>query len=330
LEPKLQQACDRLLELAHPVEGAIVALHLPSGRVLAWAERRGRSGKPVVTSARAPSASVLKIVTTAALLERGQVSPADRVCISGGLRAIERRHLEPARGGDVACDRFGQALGHSRNAAFAQLVTRHLLRHDLIEFAERFGFNHDAPFDVAVPVGKIDVPYGDLEFARTATGFENSVLSPVGGAHLAAVVAGGGMARRFHLVEQAGDYLASSEPEVVGRVIGARTAYLLTRMMEVTVHSGTALEAFTDERGRTFFGALRVAGKTGTLQPRPTAPTASWFVGFAPSRRPELALAVLLQNGRLWRRQAKEVGRDVLRSYFSGRGFRSVTAPFPS
>jgi cell division protein FtsI/penicillin-binding protein 2 len=129
----------------------------------------------------------------------------------------------------------------------------------------------------------------------------------------------------LRIVERAGDYAAPDDPEVTGRVISPRTAYLLTRMMEVTVHSGTALEAFTDEHGNNYLGSVRAAAKTGTLQRSPGAPTTSWFVGFAPSRRPELVISVLLSNGRTYRRQAKEVGRDVLRAWFAGR--RGVKHP---
>ena len=73
---------------------------------------------------------------------------------------------------------------------------------------------------------------------------------------------------------------------------------------------------------------MQVAGKTGTLRPTPHSPTTSWFVGFAPSRRPRIVVGVLLQNGKVWRQKANEVARDVLRVWFARDAhYRRVTDP---
>jgi cell division protein FtsI/penicillin-binding protein 2 len=46
----------------------------------------------------------------------------------------------------------------------------------------------------------------------------------------------------------------------------------------------------------------------------------SWFAGFAPSRKPEVAVAVLLANDEKWWRKGNEVARDVLDAYFDTAG----------
>jgi penicillin-binding protein A len=97
--------------------------------------------------------------------------------------------------------------------------------------------------------------------------------------------------------------------------------------MEVTIHSGTCRQAFSNHAGKNYLGNIMVAGKTGTLRPDTDGTTlTSWFVGFAPSRAPEVVVAVMLQNGIVWRRKANEVARDLLRCYFAGRPL--VTDPF--
>lgn len=93
------------------------------------------------------------------------------------------------------------------------------------------------------------------------------------------------------------------------------------------MRSGTSAEAFQDERGRSYLGRVQVAGKTGTLKPTATSPTSSWFVGFAPSRSPEIIVSVLLQNPDEWHRKANQVARDLLRAYFHQKGTPGVTAP---
>lgn len=336
LDPELQQSAERLLGHARPRAGAVVAIEARTGRLLVWSELSEKRRAPsLLSTAREPAASVLKVVTSAALLERSHVSPSQRVCISGGLHGIERRHLDPPRDAGVLCSEFGLALGHSRNAVYAQLVTRYLMRQDLIDVAGRFGFNARLPFDADATMGTLQVPYNDLEFARAATGFRGSKLSALGAAYLAYVVANGGRAAELHIVRSAGDYHVPERKQFLGKVIEPATAHTLTRMMEVTVNSGTSLDAFTDESGKNYLPGIRVAGKTGTLaravrnerSRSPEIDTTSWFIGFAPSRNPEIVLSVLLVNGPVWRRKAKGIARDLLRSYFAAHGHSNVSDP---
>jgi cell division protein FtsI/penicillin-binding protein 2 len=66
---------------------------------------------------------------------------------------------------------------------------------------------------------------------------------------------------------------------------------------------------------------VQVAGKTGSLD-RKEGPflAYSWFVGFAPAERPEVAVAVLLGNGMSWHKHAHQVAAEVLSDYFHGEG----------
>lgn len=317
LDPHLQSTTRQLLASARPVVGGVVAIHAPTGRVLAWEEyrRKGQSGHPI-TEAMTPAASLFKIVTAVALFERTPVLPTTNVCISGGERTVERAHLTPPeRRTPALCRPFEEALGFSRNAVFAQLATEHLLHRDLIDVAERLGFNRPLAFDTPAVLGTLTVPYNDLEFARTAAGFRGSKLSVLGGAQLAYLVANEGRTPRITLnaldtPETAKDADAEDAP------MKPRTARRLRRMLEVTVHSGTCLSAFSDDQGQSYLGNIRVAGKTGTLKPLSKGPTTSWFIGFAPSRSPELVVSVMLENSPVWRRKASHVARDVMRAYF--------------
>ena len=327
LDPALSRAAQRLLEQAHPVEGAAVVIDLRTNSLRVFAEvQRGASHGSVITEARMPAASVFKLVTTAALFESGGVKPSDRVCISGGMRSVERKHLDPPQGPGVSCGPFSQALGFSRNAVYAQLATRRLARRDLIDVAERLGFNQNVPFDWPVPLGTLTVPYNDLEFARTATGFQGSTLSPLGAAFLASIIAQGGLAQRLHLIApQQTETLPDEEAPL--RVLKPGTARRLTKMMEVTVRSGTSRHVFSDESGRSLLPGVRVAGKTGTLRPGSRTETTSWFVGFAPADKPEIAVSVMLENGSVWRQRAAEVARDLLRVYFHRKGLTKIVDP---
>ncbi len=293
----------------------------------------------MLTSARLPAASLFKVVTTTALFESTSVTPQDQVCINGGVHGIERRHLEPARGPGTECGRFAWALGHSKNAVFAQLATRLLTRDLLLETAERLGFNSKLQLDDGeenAELGRLTLPYNDLEFARAAAGFQGSSLSPLGAAYLMTLIARGGapVPLRLHDAVVAAEPPSESDDTPAAPrpspVFSARTAQRLTRMLEVTVETGTSRGAFTGPDGKRYLPGIRVAGKTGTLRPEQGEDTmTSWFVGFAPSRSPEIVVSVMLVNGHTYRRKANELARDLLRTYFHAHGrSQSVSDPF--
>ena len=75
------------------------------------------------------------------------------------------------------------------------------------------------------------------------------------------------------------------------------TANALVRMLEVTTRRGTSRKAFASRQGRPSY---RAAGKTGTLNVRRPSRMLSWFAGFAPSRKPEVVVAVMLANDISW------------------------------
>ena len=53
-----------------------------------------------------------------------------------------------------------------------------------------------------------------------------------------------------------------------------------------------------DGSGRTAaIPGVRVAGKTGTAQHGRAAPPHAWFIGFAPADDPQVAVAVIVENG---------------------------------
>jgi len=333
LDAGLTRVAERLLRLAKPVEGAIVALDPKTGRILAFDAITNGNSFDVLTQARLPAASLFKVVTTTALFETTSLRPQDRVCINGGVHGIERRHLEPAHGPGTQCGRFAWALGHSKNAVFAQLATRLLSRDDLLKTAERLGFNGKLPLDDGeeqAELGKLNVPYNDLDFARAAAGFQGSSLSPLGAAYLMTLIARGGSPIGLRLHEATGEAPDASLTPQSAPLFSARTAQRLTRMLEVTVETGTSRAAFTAPGGKRYLPGIRVAGKTGTLRPEQSEDTmTSWFVGFAPSRNPEIVVSVMLVNGHTYRKKANELARDLLRTYFRAHGHaQSVSDPF--
>ena len=156
-------------------------------------------------------------------------------------------------------------------------------------------------------------------------------MSPLEGAMIASTVANHGEMLRPVIVESVTDATGTvyEAPKrlVHRRAIQPDTAEALTAMLENTTAGGTSYRAFHDARGRSFLPHIKVAGKTGTLTRAETQQFYTWFVGFAPSRSPDVAVAVLAVNAASWRVKANVVARDVLRAYFAAKGAAGVTKP---
>ena len=83
--------------------------------------------------------------------------------------------------------------------------------------------------------------------------------------------------------------LRVAEPQSLSRAVSPEVAEQLTQMMELVVAEGSATRAQIE--------GVRVAGKTGTAQTAPGRPPHAWFIGFAPAEAPEVAVAVIVENG---------------------------------
>ena len=83
-------------------------------------------------------------------------------------------------------------------------------------------------------------------------------------------------------------------------------------MMELVVAEGSGRAAQIP--------GVRVAGKTGTAQTRPGTAPHAWFIGFAPVDDPQVAVAVIVENGGSLGSEATggavaaPIARSVLRS----------------
>ncbi len=335
VNPKYQRAAVALLRAGVVPEGAVVMTDIKTGKVLVWASYVDQGAlHDVASEATAPSASVFKIVTATALVEQAGLGPSTKQCYSGGEHAISAKDMIDNKKRDKWCATLAQAMGRSLNTVFARLASKNLERGQLLDTANKLGWGQDIPFDVKLAQSTINLPEDDLGFARTAAGFWNTTMSPFQGVNLATTVANGGEMIRLHVVQGVKDnegeiYQGPTARLPIKRAMSEATAKAITAMMEATVTSGTSYKSFHDRAGRAYLPDIRIAGKTGTLT-KPTAegPYYTWWVGFAPSDKPEIAMSVLVANGAKWRVKATNVASDMLRVYFADKGAPGVRSPF--
>lgn len=324
VHPEVQRYADALFEKYQVPAGAAVMLSSRTGRVIAISQtrrvREAAASSSVALDPSPPAASLFKIVTTAALMEKGGVSLGTKTCYAGGGSRLELQHLSNELPKNHACVDLTTALARSVNAVYAKLSDRHLERRTLVEYADRFGFNRLIDFDVPLPKSTAKIPTERLERARTAAGFWHTHLSPLHAAMIAQSLAQGGAMLRPYVVDRvtsrSGEVLYSATTRYLGNAVSKETAEELTKAMLHTTKRGTARHSFQDRRGRAYLPGIDVSGKTGTLNGSKPYRAYTWFVGLAPQDKPEVAIAVLVVNEPEWRIKAPQMAAFLLKKYF--------------
>ena len=264
-----------------------------------YAELTGASSDPLLNRAISktyPPGSTYKVVTTAAALSSGDYTPETRVPSPVELDLPQttrtlRNFGGQSCGGDTST--LADALRISCNTSFGALGLE-LGAGALREQSEAFGFGDDGlrvPTTVATSVFPEDPD--EPQTATSAIGQFEVRVTPLQMAMVAAGVANEGEVMRPYLVRevQAPDLsrLDVADPEVLSRAVDEDVAAELTQMMELVVSDGTGVRAQID--------GLRVAGKTGTAQHAEGRPPHAWFIGFAPADDPQVAVAVVVEDG---------------------------------
>jgi penicillin-binding protein A len=289
IDPDLQQAA--VAGLAGRA-GGVAVLDARSGAVRALAGS--------AFSAPQPPGSTFKVVTTTAALEQGVVALDDQFPVTDGVnvggRFIANAHDEFCGGS------FTEAFAESCNAVFAPLGPK-IGESALVATAERYGFNskptlydEQATRITDPPEPSIPVQIGDdLDLGVSAIGQGQVLATPLEMASVAQTVARHGVRTPTPIVS-ARALQADAKPL---RVMPRKVAGQLRDLMIGVVTSGTGTAAALP--------GVQVAGKTGTaeLGPKPGAPAPppgedpkqsvdAWFTSFAPTKKPRLAVAVVL------------------------------------
>ena len=243
-----------------------------------------------------PPGSTFKVVTAAAALSSGDVDadtqlPSPRELDLPQTSARLRNFGGSSCGGESST--LADALRISCNTAFGALGLQ-LGADRLRSQAEDFGFGDDSlrvPTKVATSVFPEDP--NEPQTAQSAIGQFDVRVTPLQMAMVAAGVANGGEVMEPHLVRevQAPDLsrLDQADPTVYQRAVDEDVAQELTRMMELVVSDGSGVRAQIP--------GVRVAGKTGTAQHAQGRPPHAWFIGFAPADDPQVAVAVVVEDG---------------------------------
>lgn len=291
--------------------GAFIAMDPKTGGILALAIYPGfdpndyqsypaENRRNIVISDQYEPGSTFKIVTSAAALEEGVVTPTTRFFDPGYVK-IGGVTVHCWRAGGHGSQTFAEAVENSCNPVFAQLGAERLGGEKFYKYIRAFGFGEETGVDFpGEATGTVPVP-GKVRWGEVArwanVGFGQGIsVTPLQLVTAAAVIANGGLYVRPHFMQEIRDrygrVIERYEPDIVRRVISEETAEEFARIMRSVVVNGSGKRA--DIEG------YRVAGKTGTAQVaeggRYSSKRISSFVGFAPVDDPRIVALVVLYH----------------------------------
>jgi peptidoglycan glycosyltransferase len=240
--------------------------------------------------------STFKLVVAAAALESGQFTATsqfenlDKYRLPGTSVFVENSSGSTCGAGETVS--LEQALIRSCNIPFAMLAVE--LGQDRIRSqAELMGFGRELEIPLGVTPSIYPTDLDPSQVALTGFGQFDVRTTPLQMAMVSAAIANQGVLMQPQLIDMVVasnlNILSQPEPKVLSSPISRLTAGYLTRMMVDSVEVGAATRAGIP--------SVAVAGKTGTAENGPSDPYTLWFTGFAPAEAPEVAVAVVVEDG---------------------------------
>ncbi|SEB54020.1 cell elongation-specific peptidoglycan D,D-transpeptidase [Paramicrobacterium humi] len=322
IDPAVQKAA---WDAMQGYQGGIVAIEPATGRILAMVTTptydpntlAGHDSQKVIDAYKAlnddpanplfnraiagsqnPPGSTFKLVVASAAYASGDYTPDSKLpnpqsyTLPGTSTKVYNSGRGTCGSGDEVS--ISDAIRLSCNIPMAELGVK--LGDDAIrEAAEAYGFN-DADLTIPLQCGTSTFPTGDLgddETALSSFGQASVKATPLQMAMVSAGIANEGTVMKPNLVDRVTgrnlEVLQSFTPEVYKEAVSPDVASDVAGSMVLSVRSGAASNATID--------GVSVAGKTGTAENGPDEPYSLWFTGFAPADNPQVAVAVVIEDG---------------------------------
>lgn len=322
LDPRLQRDIFDLFRKFDPPYGVFAAVEPETGRVRALVgyRRGGESDPGLALKSLYPAASLVKVITAAAALEKGDLSPGEEIAYRGGIYRITRRSLHAKKGRGVRRMSLEQAIAKSANSVFGKVAVQHVGADVLENYLETFGFGAPIPFDLPVERSREEVPEDEFNLAKTGAGLGEVYVSPLHMAMIMAAIGSSGEMPRPLLVDRVegpgGAILYRAEPQTWRDTVKPETADTLLRMMVRTIEEGTSRRTFGSPQSTPLLRDMEVAGKTGSVSGWSPRMHFEWFAGVAPVDGPMLSVAALVVNNDRWKIKGSYIGKEAFNSYF--------------
>jgi peptidoglycan glycosyltransferase len=243
-----------------------------------------------------PPGSTFKLVVASAALASGDYTPEStlpnpaRYTLPQSSSVVQNASGGTCGSGDEVT--LADALRLSCNIPFAELAVE--LGDDAIrEEAEKYGFNTALEIPLLTTASSYPRALDDAQTALSGFGQGQVTATPLQIAMVSAGIANDGSVMTPRLISRviSPDFREQESFENVeyARALESEIAAEMQAMMVANVNDGAASGARID--------GVDVAGKTGTAENGTGEPYTLWFTGFAPADDPQVAVAVVVEDG---------------------------------
>lgn len=238
--------------------------------------------------------STFKIITSAACLEEGVVTPEDTFSCPG-YRMVEDRRIRCHKVGGHGSETFVQGIQNSCNPVFIDIGLR-LGAERFYDYFQRFGLLDLTGIDLPGEAGTIMHQVQNIGLVELATiSFGQSFqVTPVQMAVTVSSIINGGRRVTPHfgkaVLDREGNVLETLSYEERSGVVSEKTSKTMQTLLEGVVANGSGKNAHIE--------GYSIGGKTATSQtlPRSANKYISSFIGFAPAEDPQVLGMVVIHN----------------------------------
>jgi cell division protein FtsI (penicillin-binding protein 3) len=283
--------------------GSAVFMDPKTGEILAMAYCGKDDGLPVknrTLSDNFEPGSTFKIITAAAALEEGLLSPEDSIFAEKGEFRIGSKIIHDVKPLEMLS--FKEGVVHSSNIVLAKIALR-VGKDKLYQYARDFGIGEKTGIDLpGEGTGFIPAPRRWPDLVLACMGFGQGVsLTALQLACAYSAIANDGVLMKPFVVkavlDEQGEVVNSVNPTPVRQVVSQKTAHILVDFLKGVVSSGSGQRAQME--------GVNVCGKTGTAQKaKPNGggyeqgSYIASFIGFFPAEDPRLVGLITLDNPR--------------------------------
>lgn len=238
--------------------------------------------------------STFKIITSAACLEEGVVTPEDTFSCPG-YRMVEDRRIRCHKVGGHGSETFVQGIQNSCNPVFIDIGLR-LGAERFYDYFQQFGLLDLTGIDLPGEAGTIMHQVENIGLVELATiSFGQSFqVTPVQMAVAVSSIINGGRRVTPHfgkaVLDREGNVLETLSYEERSGVVSEKTSKTMQTLLEGVVANGSGKNAYIE--------GYSIGGKTATSQtlPRSANKYISSFIGFAPAEDPQVLGMVVIHN----------------------------------
>jgi peptidoglycan glycosyltransferase len=313
----------------------IVVMDPSTGRVLSMVsfDKTDPSNNPCIDN-EFPAASIFKIVTAAAAIEKCGFNLSSKFSYNGRKYTLYKSQLKDKTNKYTNRITLKDSFAQSVNPVFGKIGVHYLGKNNLEEYALAFGFNRKINFEIPLSPSFISLSDNTYQWAEIACGFNHKTkISPVHGAVMTSAILNQGRMIEPTIVDQiiddTGQIIYRSHLISINQAITPETSDVVNHLMRASVRSGTCSKMFRGRRTDHILSRLNIGGKTGSIDTKKHDGRYDWFVGFAEEKEGsgKLVVSVIVTHEKYIGIRASQYARMAIKQYFRDYFAKNETAP---